>query len=58
MFSLGSTIEDKAGLSWSITKIWEFENYLCLGLAGNSIQNFGQMGGARFEIESTMEVNK
>lgn len=47
-YHIGSRLKDQAGNDWTVTFMWQFENYLCLGLIGTFNPNL--MGGTRVKL--------
>lgn len=59
MFSIGSTIGDRAGNNWIVTQTWTHNEFLCLALIGavnTPVQ--GQMGGARFRSGDEIYIKR
>lgn len=47
-FFVGGRIKDQKGIDWTITSMWNYENFLCMSLIGTFDHNL--IGGHRVKL--------
>ena len=52
---VGGRIVDKTGMDWTVTYLWQFENFLCMSLIGTFDRT--KMGGHRIELFRYQDIN-